>query len=40
MTIPSEHRGYGTDSLVERLAMVAIVVSGVAAAAIWFYLLW
>jgi hypothetical protein len=40
MTIPSEHRGYRIDSVVERLAIVAIVLSGVAATAIWFYLLW
>ena len=40
MTISSEHHGYGTDRVAERLAIVAIVISGVAATVIWFYLLW
>ncbi len=40
MTIPSEHDGYGTASVAERLAMVAIVVSGIAVVALWLYLLW
>jgi len=40
MTISSEHHGYGTDRALERLAIVAIVISGVAATVIWFYLLW
>ncbi len=40
MTIPNEHRGYGTDSVVERLALAAIVISGVAATVLWVYLLW
>jgi hypothetical protein len=30
MTVPSEHPGYEADSLVERLARVAIVMSGMA----------
>jgi len=40
MTIPSEHPDYKTDSIVERLAMVAIVLSGIAATMIWLYLMW
>jgi hypothetical protein len=40
MTIFSEHHRYGTDRVVERLAIVAIVISGVAATVVWFYLLW
>jgi len=41
MTIPRENPSYRTDSVViERLALVAIVVSGVAATAIWLYLMW
>ena len=40
MTIPSEHPGYEADSLVERLARVAIVMSGIAVIVLWLYLLW
>jgi hypothetical protein len=40
MTISSEHHGYRTDRVAERLAIVAIVISGVAATVVWFYLLW
>ncbi|MGD0332950.1 MAG: hypothetical protein ABSA90_06790 [Xanthobacteraceae bacterium] len=40
MTVPSEHSGYETDSLVERLAQVAIVISGIAVIVLWLYLLW
>ncbi len=40
MTVPSEYRGYQADSLVERLARVAIVISGIAVIVLWLYLLW
>jgi hypothetical protein len=40
MTVSSEHPGYETDSLVERLARVAIVISGIAVIVLWLYLLW
>lgn len=40
MSMPDEHRGYSTTSLVERLAIAAIVISGVAAGVISLYLLW
>ena len=40
MTVPSEHPGYEADSLVERLAQVAIVISGIAVIVLWLYLLW
>jgi phage shock protein PspC (stress-responsive transcriptional regulator) len=40
MTVSSEHHGYGIDRVAERLAIVAIVISGVAATVIWLYLLW
>lgn len=40
MTVPSEHPGYQEDSVVERLARFAIVVSAVAVVVLWFYLLW
>jgi hypothetical protein len=40
MTIPSEHHGFGNYSTVEQLALVAIVICGIMAGAIWVYLLW
>jgi len=40
MAMPDEHRGYGTTSVIERLAIAAIVISGIAVGAIWLYLLW
>jgi len=40
MTVPSEHLGYEPDSLVERLARVAIVMSAIAVIVVWIYLLW
>ena len=40
MTLHSEHRGYRTDSVVEQLGLVAIVVVGMAGFAVWLYLLW
>jgi hypothetical protein len=40
MTMHSEHRGYRTDSVVEQLGLVAIVVVGMAGFAVWLYLLW
>jgi hypothetical protein len=40
MTVHSEHPGYEADSLVERLARVAIVMSGIAVIVLWLYLLW
>lgn len=40
VTIPSEHSGYGIGSVVERVTIVAIVVSGMAVIVLWVYLLW
>jgi len=40
MTVPSEHPGYEADSLIEQLARVAIVMSGIAVIVLWLYLLW
>ena len=40
MTMHSEHRGYRTDSVVEQLGLVTIVVVGMAGFAVWLYLLW
>ena len=40
MAMPDEHRGYSTTSVVERLAIAAIVISGIAAGAIWLYFMW
>jgi hypothetical protein len=40
MTVSSEQPGYEADSLVERLARVAIVMSGIAVIVLWLYLLW
>jgi hypothetical protein len=38
--VVSEHRVYRTDSVVEQLGLVAIVVVGMAGFAVWLYLLW
>lgn len=40
MTVPSEQSGHESDSVVERVARVAIVLSGIAVFVLWFYLLW
>ncbi|HMK71638.1 MAG TPA: hypothetical protein VK442_11760 [Xanthobacteraceae bacterium] len=43
MSVPEEHpgyEGYQNDSAVERLARVAIVISGIAVLVLWLYLLW
>jgi hypothetical protein len=40
MTVPSEHLGYEADSLIERLARVAIVMSAIVVIVLWLYLLW
>ena len=40
MNVPDGHPGYENDSVVERLARVAIVISGIAVLALWLYLLW
>ena len=40
MTMHSEHRGYRTDSVLEQLGLVTIVIVGMAGLAVWLYLLW
>ncbi len=39
MAMPDERPRY-TTSVAERVAIAAIVISGIAAGAIWLYLLW
>ncbi len=40
MTMPSEHRGRQLVSTVELLAISAIIISGIAATVLWFYIMW